>query len=444
MNQANQRALAQLTNQGLLNIRQAELNYYINLNVAFGTQAALIGGFTYGIFTQTVANDSNSYSCVFLDLFWIVSSGTVASAVHVILATMMLQVLGPGLALHGPIGSMVTACEGMRREQKTVIAGFIIMMAFFSIATILAFWVTMTPQAAAFSTFVWVVALRMYYYYCERIYLRFFWKVDKGVWEKGDETDPAAMDDDEPGVSKSQSPLHKQERSDSIARHGSNDSDRRNSKRDSRRVGLLSSLRWRRRSSSEGKASRRSSAVSGVAMGELTPSSHPHAIAMEGFLLVRRRISSKMVPTLDYTQYKWDRRYFTITYSGHLYYYNNRAHFRETPLKPIHKRPLILSNFFIEVYNSSTRSPATADPALGDKVLFQITLLPREDMIGDDNEDENAFSESEHESVASVSVSGETAAGKKLRRHWSFRTDTAEELESWLDIMRTIAPSSFV
>ncbi len=45
MNRANQAALYQATNQGLLSIRQSELNYYVNLNVAFGTQAALIGGF---------------------------------------------------------------------------------------------------------------------------------------------------------------------------------------------------------------------------------------------------------------------------------------------------------------------------------------------------------------------------------------------------------------
>ncbi len=61
MNRANQQALFQQTNQGLLSIRQSEVNYYQSLNVAFGTQAALIGGFTYGVFTQHQINYENGY-----------------------------------------------------------------------------------------------------------------------------------------------------------------------------------------------------------------------------------------------------------------------------------------------------------------------------------------------------------------------------------------------
>lgn len=104
MNRANQYALFQQTNIGLLGIRQLELNYYINMNIALGTQAALIGGFTYGVFTQNQYDESTDYGWLFQDIYWVVSSGTIAASVHVIVTTMLLQVLGPGLALHGPIG----------------------------------------------------------------------------------------------------------------------------------------------------------------------------------------------------------------------------------------------------------------------------------------------------------------------------------------------------
>lgn len=104
MNRANQHALFQQTNIGLLGIRQAELNYYINLNIAFGTQAAMIGGFTYSVFTQNQFNEDYEYAELFQDIYWVTSSGTIAASVHVIITTMLLQVLGPGLALHGPIG----------------------------------------------------------------------------------------------------------------------------------------------------------------------------------------------------------------------------------------------------------------------------------------------------------------------------------------------------
>jgi len=104
MNRANQSALFQQTNIGLLEIRQLELTYYINLNIAFGTQAALIGGFTYGVFTQNQFNEEEDYSETFQSVYWVTSAGTIAASVHVIITTMLLQVLGPGLALHGPVG----------------------------------------------------------------------------------------------------------------------------------------------------------------------------------------------------------------------------------------------------------------------------------------------------------------------------------------------------
>ncbi|RYH11043.1 hypothetical protein EON65_39035 [archaeon] len=144
MNRANQIALFQATNQGLLNIRQAELNYYINLNIAFGTQAALIGGFTYGVFTQNQKNEDYDYAYIFQDIYWITSAGTIAASVHVIITTMLLQVLGPGLALHGPVGSVANAADGLRREQKTVITAFILMMILFSFSTVLSFWAVMS------------------------------------------------------------------------------------------------------------------------------------------------------------------------------------------------------------------------------------------------------------------------------------------------------------
>jgi hypothetical protein len=182
MNRANQAALFQQTNLGLLSIRQAELNYYVSLNIAFGTQAALIGGFTYGVFTQNQNNDDNDYSKYFQDIYWIVSAGTIACAVHVIITTMCIQVFGPGLALHGPVGSMARAAEGMRIEQKPVIVSFILMMVLFSIATILSFWAVFSFPSAVGGTVVFLIASRQWYFYCERIYLRFYWQDEESKW----------------------------------------------------------------------------------------------------------------------------------------------------------------------------------------------------------------------------------------------------------------------
>src|SRR5690349_20601523 len=112
MNQANQKALVQQINLGLLNIRQQEINYYLSLNLTFGTQAALIGGFMYSVFTQNPLNNEYDYGVIINNCCWILSAATIACAVHVIINTMVLQVLGPGLALHGPVGSIVRATQG--------------------------------------------------------------------------------------------------------------------------------------------------------------------------------------------------------------------------------------------------------------------------------------------------------------------------------------------
>lgn len=48
MLRANQRALIQNTNNAVLAIRNAELNYYSSFYLIFGGQAAIVGGFAFG------------------------------------------------------------------------------------------------------------------------------------------------------------------------------------------------------------------------------------------------------------------------------------------------------------------------------------------------------------------------------------------------------------
>lgn len=47
MLKASQTQLVQQTNQAVLAIRQAQLNYFTSFHITFGGQAALIGGFVY-------------------------------------------------------------------------------------------------------------------------------------------------------------------------------------------------------------------------------------------------------------------------------------------------------------------------------------------------------------------------------------------------------------
>lgn len=536
MNKANQNALYQQTNQGLLGIRQAEISYYINLCVAFGTQAALVGGFTYGIFTQNQFNEETGYSKYFQDVYWVSSSGTIAASVHVILTSMLLQVLGPGLALHGPIGSMARACEGMRREQRTVITAFIIMIVLFSISTILSFWAVMTTFSAAGSTLVWLVASRYYYIYCERIYLRFYWKEEKDYWRRSADfsDDPAGVSDDyePPAVTQTKERLNalhrmhgenresfeKKDRQASVQGHYMHDDDDA-SRRRSRSISTskaaapakrrLFNVSFPFRRSKKADAKSRSSTDNPLTTSLLTSQvadSTPQGLrelAMEGFLLIKR--FSYSLSTSDKHSFKWERRYFTLNYLGHLFYYNSRTDFRENPRRPIHKRPLMLQDFFVVVRNSerdgdnvssfrsvdsnmpglerahsitSTLSAATAmtpghnhyDTGNRGKSgvhVFEITLIPRENekqfrrlnlqqhqhqqLVAGGQEidsrrgdsDDN-MSQSDHDSVSNEETETSKFLGKQeYKRDWVLRCDTAEELTVWVDVIRDVCPSCF-
>eukprot|EP01033_Poteriospumella_lacustris_P001566 gene1565-1135_t len=352
MNRANQHALFQATNQGLLGIRQAEINYYVSLNSAFGTQAALIGGFTYGIFTQEMFDVTQAYASIFRDIYWIASSATIAAAVHVILSTMLLQTLGPGLALHGPVGSMVRACEGMREEQKMVTFAFAMMMVLFSLSTLMLFWAVMTIQAAAGSTFVWVLAVRFYYFYCERIYLRFYWKQEEDYLHRDDDDkDPSEQYSDGPKVftgGSRENPMHA--RPQSMAMTSGNSSQSRSEdgvamteKSSGRRTSLIPSMRlpFSRQSAAQAAPKPSDTEITDLStLNSLTSKD----ILMQGYILMKRPSRNSKV------RKSWKRCYFILNGLGHFFYYRNRQEYREKPEAPKRKRPLSLSEFHVTVW----------------------------------------------------------------------------------------------
>lgn len=98
---AQQRALLQQTNQGIIDIRNFELNYYTNFYATFGGQAALIGGFVYSAVTQATINygwQEEPFTFGMLQGFWwFFSAVCLGASLHCLFTTIMLQVLGPGL-----------------------------------------------------------------------------------------------------------------------------------------------------------------------------------------------------------------------------------------------------------------------------------------------------------------------------------------------------------
>lgn len=407
MYKANQEALYQATNQQVISIRQSEINYYLNVNSAIGTQAALIGGFTYGIYTQTVANDEHGYSKNLLSAYYIGSAITIACAVHVIINTMLLQVLGPGLALHGPVGSMARAAESMKIEQNQVIVAFTLMMVAFSVSTVLSFWAVMDAFAAFTNTVIFAIAARCWTYYGRRVYYRLHWENSES-WEEQFRDSHSSIRLDQPI-----NPLHNK---------GDNDEDDTNNdnsvNQEKKSSGILSSL-----FSSKNKTERSRSTEdnSSVAIS-LTPfsssnSKRPDTVAMEGFMS-KGNLSKTDSLKRTSTKMLWERRYFVLFHNGKLFYYKSRQMFREenTPEK---ERPLEIANFYIATFNSV--NPDSTDrnsqhsiqsivsTATTDGPIFQLDLVPKDD--------EDAI-------------------------RWQFRLDTEEELDLWREALYDVSPTS--
>jgi len=472
MNQANQKQLFQQTNQGLLGIRQSEVNYYQSLNVAFGTQAALIGGFTYGVFSQNILNEGNGYenADILADAYWICSAITIALAVHVILCTTLMQVLGPGLALNGPVGSMARATEGMRLEQKPIIRSFIAMMIMFSVATVLSCWVVMDTNGAIGCSVAFAIAACYWYKFCERIYLRFYWDEDEFGWqargstiENPDDLDPAGNGRSESvdnivALPKKKNKKAKKggfsffkkkeketpsQRQKSVESDGDEPRDRTASNGDSDHGG---------RTDLTGRS------FSGVKAG-------PRGVVMEGYLTKRGGGTSY----LDFRSEPWERRYFTLTATCNLFVFKSRQEFRNDPKNPIYTRPLNLNDYYIEVLSASGDSndkksvmSSPDEDVSANPYRFQMTLVLRENVravqnltvIGLDSPadvfnvlNSAAAKNGRTPSTASNSpvVTSLTSARQQMYRdHWVLRCDTDEELQEWVSVVTSLCPSCFV
>ena len=126
-------ALMQAQNIGVLETRQAELEYYVNVYNSIGTQAALIAGFTITSMTSIDLTDMQLTPSK--GAYFILNTITLCTSVQCVLSTIFVVVCGPGLALRGPEGSMVRAVNGMLKEQSHIFRAFIASILFFAAST---------------------------------------------------------------------------------------------------------------------------------------------------------------------------------------------------------------------------------------------------------------------------------------------------------------------
>ena len=181
----------QATNKRLVDIRQLELTYYQEFFDAFATISSLLAGFTLNSITNMVLDGSEKQSRVrvFADMYWVFTAAIFATSIHTLFCTILCNVFGPGLALRGPLGSMVRAVNGMFEEQYSILYSFVLSIVAFALMMTVYFWMVMTTIGAAVSTIIVVASSFVWYHYCVRIVNRFQWNETSISWGKKDMPD---------------------------------------------------------------------------------------------------------------------------------------------------------------------------------------------------------------------------------------------------------------
>jgi len=194
---ADKRALETNLQVSLLKIREKELQFYTQNCIAIGTQAALLSGFAYnGIIQVDIPSDASdwlktSYLCV--------TTMAMGFELIAVLNSTLCSMLGPGLALRGPDGSMHRAVDGLMLEYRLTFLFFTMGLIAFHLSALLFAWLEFSWPVALAMT----VALLMFVYgmwrYFKRIYQRFALESDRyitGKFEFGDAHTSAGANDE--------------------------------------------------------------------------------------------------------------------------------------------------------------------------------------------------------------------------------------------------------
>jgi len=169
---ADKRALETNLKVNLLAIREKELNYYTQNCLAVGTQSALLAGFAYSGLTQVAIPHDRSYPLKLAYL--LVTTTAMCFELIAVLNTTLLSMMGPGLALRGPDGSMHPAVDGMMFEYRTAYYSFVLGLVFFHFSAALFSWLIYVHWLVSFSVTLFIIfSLWLLYRYAQRVYLRF-------------------------------------------------------------------------------------------------------------------------------------------------------------------------------------------------------------------------------------------------------------------------------
>jgi hypothetical protein len=130
MFQADQKKIAQEANLALVQIRAYEIEYFNKFLTSFGIQSGIIVASIVGAISQTPVHPHTPHTAnvpyFWQFLYFVTAAMSFSAATHCLLSTIFMTVYGQGLALRGPVGSMVRAIEGLVAEQHAVLVSFVV------------------------------------------------------------------------------------------------------------------------------------------------------------------------------------------------------------------------------------------------------------------------------------------------------------------------------
>jgi hypothetical protein len=423
MFQANQKAVIQETNINLVNIRYMEIQYFSQFFTNFGTQCFILAGLICGTVSQTPTLDDYPCNYFFVMMYNSMAASCLALATMAMLASVFIAVFGEGLAIRGPLGSVVKVIDGMVQEQHRVVFLFVAAVITFVLNLVGMSWIMMDQTNAIICTIILLFSALHTYRIALRIYNRFWWDKSKTEWK--DEIDHLMeLNDLNPTVDdlNTQYGAKKVEQAYRISLHRGllNDRDSEVKKRsvlfnmlkamykpkkkpastaqDSTSAPIESLDDRYDQSSLSSDAPYLGFADQSLSLDTSSPSSPSSpspfssailsagsrskgmAVRAGGYLAVRMKSSLVGHP--------WERRFF-ILQGASLFFFQDKHAFTSNPSKPLNRRPIHLDGYLLRV--GSEEVPP-----------FCLSLQPREE--GD------------------------------VRKTWRFRADTLAEFRAWKEI----------
>eukprot|EP00302_Diacronema_sp_CCMP2436_P009538 CAMPEP_0179885532 /NCGR_PEP_ID=MMETSP0982-20121206/30334_1 /TAXON_ID=483367 /ORGANISM="non described non described, Strain CCMP 2436" /LENGTH=266 /DNA_ID=CAMNT_0021781125 /DNA_START=472 /DNA_END=1269 /DNA_ORIENTATION=+ len=176
---ADKRALENNLQVSLIRIREKELDFYAKNCTAIGTQAALLSGFAYSSILGMSFSDDVPIGLQLL--YTAITAIAMTVELIALFNSTLCAMLGPGLALRGPDGSMHTAVDGMTIEYRICFLFFVLGVLAFFMSALLYAWISFHWPIALSTSLVLVFFCVRSGSHAKRIFLKFELKAEYAV-----------------------------------------------------------------------------------------------------------------------------------------------------------------------------------------------------------------------------------------------------------------------